>query len=180
MQYQMVFIPEDFSNSYVVTHWTNLGDYSVTSDAPFDASLINSTQTLPAPSSQDTNAAYAASPSAIVQLDSSGNIYYLNNPISSYKVNSDASWTKMDYTLSGASGSSSSSSASSSASGTAAAGSGSSASATSTGSKTSGSSGSSASGSSTPSSTGSTSASIRFDLAGLALGLVTVGTAFVL
>lgn len=98
---QMVFVPNDFSNAYVVSHWTNPSNYADTSGAPFSTSQINTTQTLPAPSSQDVNAAYAASPSSIVQIDSSGNIYYIANAISNYQVASGASWTKMSYTLSG-------------------------------------------------------------------------------
>ncbi|ADV25379.1 hypothetical protein I315_05247 [Cryptococcus gattii Ru294] len=98
--YSMVFIPHDFSDTYIVTHWTHLSNYSVTSDAPFDVNLINSTQTLPAPTSQDEAAAYAASPYAIVQIDAAGDIYYMSNPVQSdYTVSSSASWEKLGYSL---------------------------------------------------------------------------------
>lgn len=98
--YSMVFIPHDFSDTYIVTHWTSLSNYSVSSDAPFDVNLINSTQTLPAPTSQDKAAAYAASPYAIVQIDAAGDIYYMSNPVQSdYTVSPSASWEKLGYSL---------------------------------------------------------------------------------
>ncbi|WVQ79164.1 hypothetical protein IAT38_001260 [Cryptococcus sp. DSM 104549] len=184
--YSMVFIPDDFSNTYIATHWTNLGDYSSLTDVPFDTSLINSTQTLPAPSTQDTTAAYAASPGSIVQITSSGDIYYLANPVQAdYTVSSSATWEKLGYSLSGTGASSSSSSASSSASGTASA----SGSAAASGSGSSAASGSAtgsaaASGSSAASTGGASSAAVagvaKGDLLGLALGAVAVGVSFLL
>ncbi|CAD6585875.1 MAG: hypothetical protein TREMPRED_004267 [Tremellales sp. Tagirdzhanova-0007] len=102
---QMVFIPNDFSSSYVVTHWTDPGNYSTTSDAPFATSLINTTQILPAPSSRDEQASYAASDTALVQIDSAGNIYYMTSAIQAdYDVASAPTWTKMGYTLAGTGG----------------------------------------------------------------------------
>lgn len=113
--YSMVFIPDDFSDTYIVTHWTDLSNYSVTSDAPFGLDLINSTQTLPAPTSQDSTAAYAASPYAIVQVDAAGGIYYMSNPVQSdYTVSSSASWEKLGYSLTGLNDSASNNSSSSS------------------------------------------------------------------
>ncbi|OXB33434.1 hypothetical protein LQV05_001839 [Cryptococcus neoformans] len=113
--YSMVFIPDDFSDTYIVTHWTDLSNYSVTSDAPFDFDLINSTQTLPAPTSQDATAAYAASPYALVQVDAAGDIYYMSNPVQSdYTVSSSASWEKLGYSLIGVRESTSNNSSSSS------------------------------------------------------------------
>ncbi|WVO17991.1 hypothetical protein L204_105689 [Cryptococcus depauperatus] len=99
--YSMVFVPDDFSNTFIATHWTNPGDYSITTDAPFSQDLINSTQILAAPSSKDKTAAYAASPNAIVQVNSAGDIYYISNPVNSdYTVSSGASWQKFDYSVS--------------------------------------------------------------------------------
>jgi hypothetical protein len=102
----MVFIPYDFSNSYLVTHWTDPGNYATTSDAPFATSLINTTQILPPPTSHDTQASYAASDTALVQIDSAGNIYYITNAVqSNYDVAPSPLWTKSSYTLAGTGGS---------------------------------------------------------------------------
>lgn len=101
--YQNLFVPKDFSGAYVTTHWTDLGNYSITSDSPMSLSLVNSTQSFPVPTSQDAQAAYACSPSACVQIDTTGNIYYVDNAISSYQVASGAAWTKMGYSLTAAS-----------------------------------------------------------------------------
>jgi hypothetical protein len=165
--YQMVFVPNDFSDSYVVSHWTNPSTYSSTDGAPFATSLINTTQILPAPSSQDTNAAYAASPYALAQIDSSGNIYYMTNPVGSdFTVQSGASWQKMSYSLSGA-GSGSSSSSNSTTSGSAS-GSGS-ASKTASATKSGSSSSSAASASASKAAAGK---AVRTDALGLAIGVV--------
>ncbi|ODO06328.1 hypothetical protein L198_01560 [Cryptococcus wingfieldii CBS 7118] len=166
--YSMVFIPNDFSNTYIATHWTNLGDYSSMDDVPFSTDLINSTQTLAAPTSQDETASYAASPGAIVQINAAGEIYYLSNPISSdYTVSSSASWSRLDYTLSGTGGTVSSSSNSSSSA---------SASSSATGSAASGSSSASASASSSSSSSsGALQGIVSGNLASLALGAVALG-----
>jgi hypothetical protein len=172
----MIFVPSDFSDTYVVSHWTNPSSYSDTSGAPYSTSLINTTQILPAPSSQDSNAAYAASPYALVQIDSTGAIYYLSNPVGAdYTVQSGASWTQMSYSYavsgatasSSASGSASASGASSGASGTA--------SASKSGSSASTTSGAAASASASKAAAHRTTASIvRGDVLGLTLGVVAV------
>jgi len=106
----MLYVPDDFSNSYVVTHWTNLGDYSSSAGAPMAANLINSTQILPAPTSKDKAAAYACSPSACAQIDSKGDIYYIDNALGSdFAVGSGAQWAKMGFSLTGTPSSGSSS-----------------------------------------------------------------------
>jgi hypothetical protein len=187
----MIFVPNDFSNTYVVTHYTDPSSYNITSSAPFAASLINSTQTLPAPGSHDANAAYAASDTALVQIDSEGNIYYMTNAVAGdYTVQSGASWTKMGYTLAGTGGtntgsSSASSSASASASGTAsasgsmsAASGGASKSASASGSKASGAAASGASAASSAAassgSTGGAGLGAIMNAGGLMMGLVAV------
>lgn len=176
---QMIFIPDDLSNTYLVSHWTNPGDYSSTSGAPFATNLINSTQILPAPSDKDTQAAYAASPSDVVQIASNGDIYYIAGGISNYQVASGASWTKMGYSLTGlGGGSSSSASSSSSMSGSASAtGTGSaSASSSGSGSGSAASSASSGAASATQSPNGASSMTgMRLDIAGAVMGLVTLG-----
>lgn len=179
---QMIFVPDDFSNTYVVTHWTNPGDYSSTSGAPFANDLINSTQILPAPSNKDTQAAYAASPSDVVQIASNGDIYYIAGGIANYQVASGASWTKMGYSLTGLGGSnsteggaSSSSSASSGASSTGSASGGASSTASGSGSAASG----GASATQSPNAAG-VAAGLRFDVAGAVLGMVTLGMLYVL
>jgi hypothetical protein len=174
----MIFIPDDFSNTYLVSHWTNPGDYSSTSGAPFATDLINSTQILPAPSDKDTQAAYAASPSDVVQIASNGDIYYIAGGIANYQVASGASWTKMGYSLTGLGGGASSSGSSSSMSGSASAtGSGSpSASSTGSGSGSAASSASSGAASATQSPNAASSITgMRLDIAGAVMGLVTLG-----
>jgi hypothetical protein len=174
----MIFIPDDFSNTYLVSHWTNPGDYSSTSGAPFATDLINSTQILPAPSDKDTQAAYAASPSDVVQIASNGDIYYIAGAIANYQVASGASWTKMGYSLTGLGGGASSSGSSSSMSGSASAtGSGSpSASSTGSGSGSAASSASSGAASATQSANAASSMTgMRLDIAGAVMGLVTLG-----
>ena len=185
--YQMVFVPNDFSNSYVVTHWTDPGNYLTTDTAPMSLSLVNSTQILPAPPSKDSLAAYAASPSSLVQIDSNGDIYYIASAVGSdYTVSSGASWQKMSYTLSGVSGSGSSSNGTSaSSSGSASAGasatSASAGSATRSGTSASGAAASGSSASARPSgAAGRTVQGVRFDLAGVALGAVALGATVLL
>ncbi|KAL7419792.1 hypothetical protein Q5752_005708 [Cryptotrichosporon argae] len=185
--YQIVFVPDDFSGSYVVTHWTDLSNYATTSDAPMALSLVNSTQTLPAPTSQDAQAAYAASDTALVQIDADGNIYYMLSAVNAdYTVASSPSWTKMSYQLSGGSVSSSSiasasastsGSASTTISGSSATASG--ASATASGASKSGSATVSASGSASASasSTSGDRMAARADVLGFALALVGVAAA---
>lgn len=99
----MLFVPEDVSNSYIVTHWTNPASWNLTDGSPIPLNLLNTTQTLPAPPSKDGQAAYAASASSLVQIDTQGNIHYLENAVNSdYTVNSGAQWTKMNYQFTGA------------------------------------------------------------------------------
>jgi hypothetical protein len=179
----MIFIPDDFSNTYVVTHWTNPGDYSSTSGAPFANDLINSTQILPAPSNKDTQAAYAASPSDVVQIGSNGDIYYIAGGIANYQVASGASWTKMGYSLAGlggstgTSGSSSSSSSAGSMTGSMTASASGGASSTASGSGTAA---SGASSSSAPSNGAGAGVGLRMDAVAGVMGLVTLGMLFVL
>jgi len=105
---QIVYVPDDFSHTYVLTHWTNPGDWSSLSDAPAGIeSLINSTQTLPAPSSQDRSAAYAASANTLVQFTSSGDVYYLPSAFGNgWTVQANAAWQKLGYSVAGLSGAS--------------------------------------------------------------------------
>ncbi|AAW45106.1 hypothetical protein CNBL2400 [Cryptococcus deneoformans B-3501A] len=171
--YSMVFIPDDFSDTYIVTHWTDLSNYSVTSDAPFGLDLINSTQTLPAPTSQDSTAAYAASPYAIVQVDAAGGIYYMSNPVQSdYTVSSSASWEKLGYSLTGLNDSASNNSSSSStASSTSTATGEAAGSASGSASRTSSTDGASASASSTSSSSsGAEKMTASGDILGISMG----------
>lgn len=181
----MVFVPDDNSNTYVVTHWTNPGDYASTDGVPFATDLINSTQILPPPSSQDNQAAYAASPNDIVQVTSNGDIYYIQGAIENYQVKSGATWTKMGYSLSGLSasgGSNSSASASSSASGSASASATSGASASRSGASNSASSGAGAASATTSPNAGmrSVGSGVRYDIAGVMCGMVALGVALVL
>ncbi|OCF34632.1 hypothetical protein I316_03673 [Kwoniella heveanensis BCC8398] len=188
--YSMVFVPNDFSNTYIATHWTDLGDYTVTTGAPFATDIINSTQTVSAPTSQDKAASYAASPYDLVQIDTTGQIYYYNNVINSdYTVPSGGSWQKMSYALTGGSASSSNSTSSSAAPSGSASASASGASASQSGSATGSAtgsasrSGSSASASASASSgSGNSSAAgrsvARGDVIGLALGVVAIGASF--
>jgi hypothetical protein len=171
----MIFIPDDFSNTYVVTHWTNPGDYSSTDGAPFANDLINSTQILPAPSDKDTQAAYAASPSDIVQVASNGDIYYIAGGIANYQVAPGASWTKMGYSLAGLGGSSSPSSGSSSSmSGSASATASSAGSSSTSGNAASSASSGAASATQSPNA-GSSMTGMRMDVAGVVMGMVTLG-----
>lgn len=176
--YQMLFVPEDFSGAYLVSHWTDLGNYSITSDSPMDLSLINSTQAFPTPSSKDTNAAYACSDSACVQVDSTGDIYYITDAVSNYTVSSSATWSKMSYALT----LSSSSSATGAASGTDAASG--TATATGSGSAKAGSSttksSTSASGSSTAAASAAGRLGIRTDILGFTVGVAALVAATLL
>ncbi|WVW79922.1 hypothetical protein I302_101892 [Kwoniella bestiolae CBS 10118] len=183
--YSMVFVPNDFSNTYIATHWTDLGDYSITTGAPFATDLINSTQTIAAPTSQDKTASYAASPYDLVQIDSNGDIYYYATPVNAdYTVSSGGSWQKLGYSLSGGSSSSSNSTSSAAASGSATA-SGSSASGSATASRSaSHSSSASASGSAASASSSAASGAgnvvARGDLLGLGLGVVALGASMLI
>ena len=120
---QIVFVPSDLSNTYLVNHWTNPSSYSSTDGAPYASNLINTTQTLPAPQGKDAQAAYAASPSSLVQITSGGDIYYIASAFNGGSAVGGASWSKLGYSLSGAGSGGSSASASASASGAGASGS---------------------------------------------------------
>jgi hypothetical protein len=138
----MLFVPDDFSQSYVVTHWTNLGDYNSQDNRPMAAELVNSTQILPAPESKDKAASYACSPTDCAQIDSEGNLYFIQNALGTdFAVSSSAAWSKSSYSVSG-SGSFSTNSTDVSPSGSAAASGASGASATGTKTGSSGASGS--------------------------------------
>lgn len=113
---QIVFVPSDLSNTYLVNHWTNPSSYSSTDGAPYASNLINTTQTLPAPQGKDAQAAYAASPSSLVQITTGGDIYYIASAFNGGSAVGGASWSKLGYSLSGA-GSGGSASASASATG---------------------------------------------------------------
>jgi len=180
---QMIFIPDDFSNTYLVSHWTNPGDYASTDGAPYATDLINSTQILPAPSDKDTQAAYAASPSDVVQVASNGDIYYIAGAISNYQVASGASWTKMGYSLAGLGGGSSSTGSSSSMSGSASATSSGTASPSASGSGSGSGASSASSGAASATQTpnaGSSTTALRLDVAGAVMGLITLGTLLVI
>ncbi|KAL1410226.1 hypothetical protein Q8F55_004231 [Vanrija albida] len=168
--YQVLYVPNDFSNSYVVTHYTDPASFNVTTGSPMPASLINSTQILPPPTSKDTNAAYAASDSSIVQIDTKGDIYYIANAVSSWQVAPGASWSKLSYSLKPATATTSAtaSGASSSAPG-----------ATKTGAKGEASS-SGAAASSTGAASAAAPALARKDIVGFALGCAAVVAAVVL
>lgn len=102
---QVVFIPDDFSNTFLITHWTSPSTAGSTNDAPAGImSYINTTQTLPAPESKDVQANYVSSDTSLVQMTSSGDIYYLEGAYGDgYAAKSDASWKKLAYTVNGVS-----------------------------------------------------------------------------
>lgn len=100
---QLVFIPSDFSNTYVINHWTNPSSYASTDGSPYAANLINTTSIISPPTQRDANAAYAASYNALVQITTSGEIYYVNNAVAGGSAVAGASWTKMNYALTGGS-----------------------------------------------------------------------------
>ncbi|TXT11057.1 hypothetical protein VHUM_01808 [Vanrija humicola] len=169
--YQVLFVPDDFSNSYVVTHYTDPGNYNVTTGSPMPATLINSTQILPPPTSKDANAAYAASDSSIVQIDTKGDIYYIADAVTNWQVTPGASWSKLSYSLKPATATPTSASQTGSATGSDAAA------ASKTGAKGEA---SSAAVSSTAKPSAAAPALIRKDVLGLALGCAAVAAAIVL
>jgi hypothetical protein len=125
-QLQFAYVPDDFSSTYIITHWTSPSTAGSTDGAPDGiSSFINSTQILPAPSSKDTASVYAASTSSLVQLTSSGELYYINALPSTggYAVAGDAAWAKIGYTASGGNSSTGGSSSTGSASAASATGS---------------------------------------------------------
>jgi hypothetical protein len=115
--------PYSLATAYLLTFWTSPSTAGSTDGAPDGITpFLNTTQLLPAPTSKDTQSSYAASDLNLVQLTSSGELYYLDALTSqnAWAVKSDAAWNKMSYTASGlgaASGSSSASSSSAVASG---------------------------------------------------------------
>ncbi|GMK54613.1 hypothetical protein CspeluHIS016_0111990 [Cutaneotrichosporon spelunceum] len=97
--YQMLFVPNDLSSSFIVTHYTADWSWNDTTRAPMAVSLVNSTQELPAPTAKDTEASYACSETHCVQMDTQGNIYYINAVGADYTVTPGAKWDKMSYKL---------------------------------------------------------------------------------
>ncbi|CAK9786521.1 hypothetical protein CC85DRAFT_283117 [Cutaneotrichosporon oleaginosum] len=97
--YQNLFVPDDFSGAYIVTHYTADWSWNDTRSAPMAVNLINSTQALPAPTAQDKEASYACSDTDCVQIDTQGNIYYINAVGKDYTIAPGATWQKLDYTL---------------------------------------------------------------------------------
>ncbi|KAL7415643.1 hypothetical protein BDY24DRAFT_381758 [Mrakia frigida] len=111
-QLQFAFVDDAFTNTFILTHWTSPSTAGSTDGAPSGISpYLNSTQLLPAPSQQDTGATYAASATDLVQLTSTGELYYLtvlgsSSEVGGYAVESGATWTKIGYAVGGGSGSS--------------------------------------------------------------------------
>ncbi|BEJ12151.1 hypothetical protein CspHIS471_0206110 [Cutaneotrichosporon sp. HIS471] len=97
--YQNLFVPNDLSSAYIVTHYTADWSWNDTKSAPMAVSLVNSTQELPAPTAKDTEASYACSETYCVQMDTKGNIYYINAVGKDYTVTPGAKWDKLGYTL---------------------------------------------------------------------------------
>ncbi|PIL27578.1 hypothetical protein GSI_10729 [Ganoderma sinense ZZ0214-1] len=77
VQQEFAFIPDDFSDVYVINVETN------------------TTATLAAPSSKDTKARYAASITALVQLDSSGAVSFIPYKQGDASTNSAAKWASV-------------------------------------------------------------------------------------
>ncbi|KAH9941313.1 uncharacterized protein BXZ73DRAFT_42126 [Epithele typhae] len=75
VQQEFAFIPDDFSNVWVINVETN------------------STSTLAAPTSKDTGASYAASITALVQLDSTGAVSFIPYKQGDATTNSAQTWT---------------------------------------------------------------------------------------
>ncbi|KAF7797074.1 hypothetical protein EIP86_008266 [Pleurotus ostreatoroseus] len=159
VQQEFAFIPDDGSQTYVINVETN------------------TTQALAGPTTKDANALYAASITALVQLDSTGAIQFLPYKEGDTTTNSQAKWTSVAAVSAVAPpGSSSSASATSGASNSSSASAGSSVSVT----KSGASSGSqtSTSGSASSSQTGTSSqTSDAFAIAKgtFGLGMVTAG-----
>ena len=83
------------------------GSLSQLADAPAGIeNLINSTQTLPAPTSQDASAVYAASTDSLVQFTSNGDIYFLPSAFGNgWNVQVSATWQKSSFSVAGLTGS---------------------------------------------------------------------------
>ena len=77
VQQEFAFIPDDGSATYVI----NVENNSTTSYA--------------GPTSKDADSSYAASITALVQLDSTGNLYFFPYTEGDTSANSAASWTKV-------------------------------------------------------------------------------------
>ena len=77
VQQEFAFIPDDFSDVYVINVETN------------------TTAALAPPSSKDTKARYAASITALVQLDSSGAVSYIPYKQGDTSTNSAAKWASV-------------------------------------------------------------------------------------
>ncbi|GHJ89848.1 hypothetical protein NliqN6_6250 [Naganishia liquefaciens] len=168
----MVFVPDDFSQTYVVTHWTSPSTAGQTSDAPAGIqNYINSTQTLSAPTSQDVLASYAASDTALVQMDSQGALYYVTGAFGNgWQVPSGLAWEKSGYTLAGVTGSGGASSSSAASGSMTASSSAATASGVTTASRTAGASSASNGASRTSSSAGSAATTSPASGAAAALG----------
>ncbi|KIY46912.1 hypothetical protein FISHEDRAFT_46334 [Fistulina hepatica ATCC 64428] len=106
VQLEFVFVPDDCSATYVIDV------------------LTNTTQTLAAPSANDSSAVYFASPYSIVQLASTGEISYLPYVYDDNTTNAAATWSSVKSLVSvepssGVSGSTSTAASSGAASSTA-------------------------------------------------------------
>ncbi|THG96499.1 hypothetical protein EW026_g5343 [Hermanssonia centrifuga] len=99
VQQEFAFIPDDGSNTYVINVETN------------------TTQSLAGPSTKDAKAMYAASITALVQLDSTGAVSFLPYTQGDASTNAQAKWTSVANVAAVAPPGSSSSSSNSSASG---------------------------------------------------------------
>lgn len=100
VQQEFAFIPDDGSQTYVINVETN------------------TTQALSGPTTKDANAIYAASITALVQLDSTGALMFLPYQEGNTQTNSQAKWTTVGAVASVAPpGSSSSAAPTASASG---------------------------------------------------------------
>jgi len=77
VQQEFAFIPDNFSGTYVI----NVEN--------------NSTQTLPPPTAKDTRSSYVAGITSLVQLDSTGAVYFLPYTPDDSSSNANAAWTSV-------------------------------------------------------------------------------------
>lgn len=77
VQQEFAFIPDDFSDTYVINVESN------------------STTTLAAPTTKDTGARYAASITALVQLDSTGAVSFIPYTQGDASTNAAAAWSSV-------------------------------------------------------------------------------------
>lgn len=77
VQQEFAFIPDDFSATYVI----NVEN--------------NSTKTLPPPTVKDTKSYYAAGITSLVQLDSTGAVYFLPYAPGKSDTNTNATWNSI-------------------------------------------------------------------------------------